>query len=178
MTPYLEADQRAAVVAEARAWLGTPYHHRALLKGVGVDCAQLPIGVFAGVGLIARFDTGEYPADWHMHKEEERYLGFVLRFASEIAPEDAQAGDLVLFKFGRAFSHGAIIVAPGVIIHASRKDHGVILDDLDRDIDLTDRPRRYFSYWRGPTASRLEDAAGLAPLDAPQAARERDRGDV
>ena len=36
---------RAAVVAEAIAWLGTPYHHRARIKGVGVDCAQLALGV-------------------------------------------------------------------------------------------------------------------------------------
>ena len=46
-----EQQERAAVVAEAKAWLGTPYHHRAKLKGVGVDCAQLPIAIYAAVGL-------------------------------------------------------------------------------------------------------------------------------
>jgi cell wall-associated NlpC family hydrolase len=133
-----EAGERAAVVAEARTWLGTPYHHRALVKGVG---------------LIERFDTGDYPNDWHQHREEERYLGVVLRFAAEIPADAAQPGDLVLFKFGRAFSHGAILVAPGVVIHASRKDRGVILDDLDRDIDLIDRPRRFFSFWARSAAN-------------------------
>lgn len=148
MPPPSEFSERARVVAEARAWLGTPYHHRACLKGVGVDCAQLPIGVWSAVGLIRKFDTGDYPADWHLHREEERYAGFVLRYADEIAPDDAQPGDLILFKFGRAFSHGAILVAPGVVIHAVRKDGCVTLGDLDRDVDLLDRPRRYFSFWR------------------------------
>lgn len=147
-----ESSERARVVAEARAWLGTPYHHRACLKGVGVDCAQLPIGVWSAVGLIEAFDTGDYPADWHLHREEERYAGFVLRFADEIAAGEAQPGDLILFKFGRAFSHGAILVAPGVVVHAVRKDGCVTLGDLDRDADLIDRPRRYFSFWKKQAA--------------------------
>jgi NlpC/P60 family putative phage cell wall peptidase len=142
-----ESSDRARVVAEARAWLGTPYHHRARVKGVGVDCAQLPIGVWAAVGLIEPFDTGEYPADWHLHREKERYLAAVLGFAAEIPAETAQPGDLILFKFGRAFSHGAILVAPGVVIHAVRKDGCVTLGDLGRDVDLLDRPRRFFSFW-------------------------------
>lgn len=144
-----EALERVAVVEEARRWLGTPYHHRACIRGVGVDCAQLPIGVWAGAGLIERFDTGEYPNDWHLHREEERYMGIVLRFASEIEPSEAQDADLILFKFGRAYSHGAIIVdvGAGLLVHASRKDRGVVLADLDRDTEL-DRPRRYFSFWK------------------------------
>ena len=26
---------RETIIAEARAWIGTPYHHQAALKGVG-----------------------------------------------------------------------------------------------------------------------------------------------
>ena len=33
------------IVTEARTWVRTPYHHQARLKGVGVDCAGLVIGV-------------------------------------------------------------------------------------------------------------------------------------
>jgi NlpC/P60 family putative phage cell wall peptidase len=145
LTP--EAEERALVIAEARSWLGTPYHHRACLKGVGVDCAQLPIGVWSAVGLIDGFDTGDYPSDWHLHRQEERYAGVVQRFAAEIAADAAQPGELILFKFGRAFSHGAILVAPGVVVHAARKDGCVCLGDLERDVDLIDRPRRHFSFW-------------------------------
>ena len=34
------------VVALARAWLGTPYHHQASLRGVGTDCLGLVRGVW------------------------------------------------------------------------------------------------------------------------------------
>lgn len=40
-----------AVIDEARAWLGTPYQHQARLKGVGVDCAGLLIGVARELGI-------------------------------------------------------------------------------------------------------------------------------
>ena len=138
---------RAAVVAEAVAWLGTPYHHRARLKGIGVDCAQLPIGVYANVGLIEAFDTGEYPPDWHLHRAGERYLAVICRLAREIDPEDVQPGDVVLFKFGRAFSHGAIVTDWPRIVHANRKDGAVVLGDALRDPDLIGRPMKAFSYW-------------------------------
>ena len=37
---------RDAIVAEARAWIGTPYRHQASLKGVGCDCLGLVRGVW------------------------------------------------------------------------------------------------------------------------------------
>ena len=40
---------RAAIVAEALAWLGTPYRHQASLKGVGCDCLGLVRGVWRAV---------------------------------------------------------------------------------------------------------------------------------
>jgi NlpC/P60 family putative phage cell wall peptidase len=143
-----EAEERVMVVNEAMSWISTPYHHRACLKGVGVDCAQLPIGVWSSVGLIEKFDTGDYPADWHLHRQEERYAGIVQRFAAEITAEEAQPADLILFRFGRAYSHGAIIVEPGIVVHAVRQDGCVTLGDLDRDAQLIGRPRRFFSFWR------------------------------
>ena len=39
------------VVAEALAWLGTPYHLHAWLKGVGCDYAGLVIGVGQAAGV-------------------------------------------------------------------------------------------------------------------------------
>lgn len=145
-----EREERAAVVNEARAWLGTPYHHRAKLKGVGVDCAQLLIGVYAGVGLVDDFDTGEYPHDWHLHREAERYLGIISRLMAEIAPVQAGPGDVLLFKVGRCFSHGALIIRRPQLIHANRRDGAVVMTDLDRDADLIGRPIKAFSYWMKP----------------------------
>ena len=46
------SDLRFAVVAAARAWLGTPYHHAADIRGVGVDCAMILVRVFCDLGLV------------------------------------------------------------------------------------------------------------------------------
>lgn len=107
---------RAEVIAELKTWLGTPYHHQGKVKGAGVDCGQLLIEVFSAVGLSARFDAGYYPPDWHFHRSEERYLGWVQKYAKPT--ETPRAGDIALFKFGRCISHGAIVVDWPLMIHS------------------------------------------------------------
>lgn len=140
------AEQRAAVVAEAMTWLRTPWAHRGRVKGAGVDCAQFVIKCYAGAGLIDDFDTGEYPRDWHIHRDEERFLTFVPAFAREIAPAQVGPGDLVVFKIGRVFSHGAIIVDYPQGIHAAVQEQMVTLCDLDRDHGLITDARKYFTH--------------------------------
>jgi cell wall-associated NlpC family hydrolase len=130
------------IVKEARTWLGTPYHHLARVKGAGVDCAQILIGVFAAISLIKEFDTGDYPMDWMMHRDEERYLGFITRYADEVT--DPQPGDVVLYRIGRCYSHGGIVVQWPEIIHASRPDRMVVLADGSQGL-LADKPR---TFWR------------------------------
>ena len=41
---------RMDAVAEARAWLDTPFHHQASIKGAGCDC----IGLIKGVGVALK----------------------------------------------------------------------------------------------------------------------------
>jgi len=139
-----EAEQRAAVVTEARSWLRTPYHHAARVKGAGVDCAMLPRAVYYAAGLIPDFTMERYPPDWHRHRDEERYLQIVARFAREV-PEPTGPGDFVLYKFGRCFAHGAVIVGWPQIIHAVIHV-GVTLDDGNAG-QLAGRPRRFFTLW-------------------------------
>ena len=62
-----EHEQREALVAASRRWLRTPYHHRARILGVGVDCAQILIASHVDAGLIEDFDVGKYTPDWHLH---------------------------------------------------------------------------------------------------------------
>lgn len=141
-----EAEQRAAVVAEARTWLGTPYHHAAGVKRAGVDCAFLLIRVYAAVGLIETFDPRPYPADWHLHRDQERYLGWVHQYARPVpAP---LPGDIVLFKFGRCVSHGAIVVDWPTVIHAYRSE-GVVLAVAGKEPIPDERIAGFFSWWEG-----------------------------
>ena len=111
---------RDAVVREARTWIGTPYHHRAAVKGAGVDCARLLIEVYAAAGVFEGFDPGDYPPDWFLHRDEERYVETILRFADEFDPHDQPIlpADVVVWKFGRTFSHGGIVTAWPTIVHA------------------------------------------------------------
>jgi hypothetical protein len=139
-------EARAAVVAEAMTWIGTPWAHMGRLKGVGVDCANLPIAVYAAVGLIADFDPPPYPRDWHIHMREERIVPVIERFGREIDPLAARAADLLVFRIGHVFSHCAIVVDPGRQgLHASVRARMVTLCDLDRDHDLITSVRRAFT---------------------------------
>lgn len=52
---------RAAIVAEARTWVGTPWVHQHREKGIAVDCVGLVIGVAKALGLLAPdFDVTGY----------------------------------------------------------------------------------------------------------------------
>lgn len=143
-----EQRQRAAVVAEARRWLGTPYHHAADVLGAGCDCGMLIVRVFVDSGLLEPFDPRPYPRDWHLHRDEERYLGFVIDRAREVAAP--LPGDVVVFRHGRSFSHGGIVSdgEPIRLIHASWPARMVIEEDLVGS-PFAAKPQRYFSYWGG-----------------------------
>lgn len=142
MTLIEEGQTRAAVVAEALSWQATPYHHRARVKGVGVDCAQILIAVYAALGLVAEIDPGEYPTDWHLHRSEELYQHW-LQHAGAWRVDEALPGDVGLFQFGRTFSHGAICLGADVWIHAYL-GRGVIVSRGEED-PLHTRP---VQYWR------------------------------
>ena len=47
---------REKIVAEARSWIGTPYHNCADIKGVGVDCGMLLVRVYVDTGVVPPFD--------------------------------------------------------------------------------------------------------------------------
>lgn len=133
---------RTAVVEEAKTWLGTPWIHHARIKHVGVDCAQFLIGVFSGAGVIESFDTGEYPIDWMLHREEERFLGWLEQYM--VPTETALPGDVAIWKFGRCFAHAAIVTEWPVVIHAFRKEKGVVWGDATLG-DLSRHERRLYT---------------------------------
>jgi cell wall-associated NlpC family hydrolase len=115
----MNAELRAAIVAEARTWLRTPYRNLGAIKGVGVDCAMLLVRVYQAVGLVpADFDPRPYSPDWYLHRDEERFLAHVLPRARRL--ERGERGDIALYRYGRSISHGAILVDDEQLIHANR----------------------------------------------------------
>lgn len=152
-----EADARAKIVLEAESWIGTPYVSNAMVKGKnggGTDCAMLLIAVYGNLGLIPKeFDPRPYPPQWHVHRNEEKYIGGVLGFAKEVAAPPIRApkpGDVVMFKLGRVFAHGAIIVDWPMVIHAI--GNGVVMkEDVSKSTTgkraLARVPQRFFTLW-------------------------------
>jgi cell wall-associated NlpC family hydrolase len=142
-----EAEHRAAIVAEALEWERTPYHHHARIKGIGVDCAQLPAAVYEAAGAIPHLEPN-YSAQWMMHRDEELYLEEIRRYAREIPLEAIQPADLIIWKFGRTYSHSAIVIDPPIVLHAVVKGGAVIRADIELDEDLKSlatNPRLAFS---------------------------------
>ena len=145
------AHEREAVVREARAWLGTPFHHASRLKGVGVDCAQFLIAVYVGLGIVESFEPGVYAVDWFLHQDGERFLGWVER--SCVATDSPERGDVMLYRYGRAVSHGAIYAGDRhgpLVIHAFR-GRGVIEEECGPGSPLGARFAGAWSptRWRG-----------------------------
>lgn len=135
--------KRAEIAAEALSWRGTPYHHHARIKGAGVDCAQLLCAVYEACGLVPKVDPGQYPIDWHLHRNEEMFSAWLARFAKP--REVPEIGDVVLFRFGRTFSHGSVFIGAGRLIHAYI-GRGVILSSADEE-PLEGRERQTWSFW-------------------------------
>lgn len=135
---------RADVLWHAHRWLGTPYHHQGRVLGVGVDCAGLLCEVYREVGLMPEIDPGNYPADWHLHRSEERILEWADRCAVPVQGEP-QPGDAVLFKFGRTFSHACIVVGWPWVIHAERRNGCVLLADVSQG-DCAGREFRAYTF--------------------------------
>lgn len=154
---FLKVEQRESVVRIARSWLGTPYEHMQRVKGCGADCAMFPLAVYQEAGLLPDVKIDYYPMDWHLHRSDERYLEFVQRFAHEV--ETPLPGDFVLYRFGRCFSHGAIVIAWPLVIH-SMMGKGVLLADGEREGQLVGRERRSFSFCFTAQTQRHREESG------------------
>ncbi len=140
------SDERAAVVAEAMSWDGTPFVSGAMIKGAGVDCAHLLVAAFAPVVTV---QVPKYPPDWFLHSDRERLLEMVRQFC--VTVETPDVGDIATFKFGRATSHAGIIVQTSptlLMIHAFRPTKGVVVDELGPDTGLSSRFAGYYRLTR------------------------------
>lgn len=133
---------RAAVVKEAESWIGTPFHHAARIKGAGIDCLMLLAEVYERAGVAAPIEPPFYVPDWHLHQGAERYVDGLVRYARPIAGPPLP-GDIALFRFGRTFSHGAIVTEWPRLIHAYWSI-GVVWGDATL-YPLKDRPARFFT---------------------------------
>jgi cell wall-associated NlpC family hydrolase len=149
-----EEEARPKIVAEALSWVGVPYRSNAMVKdkvGGGTDCAMLLAAVYGPLGLIPGWvDPRPYSPQWHIHRNEEEYMGVVLAHAHEIAGPP-RPGDVAMFKIGKVFAHGAIVIDWPNVVHAVGGSM-VLLEDVSKNRigkrALWLVPRKYFSLWR------------------------------
>ena len=113
---------RAEIVAEARTWLGTPFHHQASVKGVGGDCIGLVRGVARAVGFRDPFATGEAQrfAGYGPQPDARQLLEACRLFLRPIVISSAQAGDILLMRFCHEPQHFVLVSSrtPDRMIHS------------------------------------------------------------
>jgi NlpC/P60 family putative phage cell wall peptidase len=111
---------RPTIVAETRAWLGTPYRHQASLKGVGCDCLGLVRGVWRAIIGAEPEAVPAYASDWAEASNDETLAAAALRHLIAIEVPAALPGDVLLFRWraGLPAKHAAILTAPALMVHA------------------------------------------------------------
>ncbi|KQP12999.1 NlpC/P60 family protein [Methylobacterium sp. Leaf93] len=114
------------IVAEARAWIGTPYRHQASLKGIGCDCLGLVRGIWREFLGPEPETAPPYSASWAesalsgtdpMAEAARRHLVAVRDPLNGYTPAP---GDVLLFAFRAHLpaKHCAITSGDGTMIHA------------------------------------------------------------
>ena len=109
---------RAAIVAEAWSWLGTPYQHQASVKGAGCDCLGLVRGVWRALYGEEPETVPPYRPDWAELGGEETLLKAARRW---LRPTNRpEPGDVLLFRMHpqAPIKHAAIASAEDRMIHA------------------------------------------------------------
>jgi NlpC/P60 family putative phage cell wall peptidase len=105
---------RPHIIALARDWLGTPYHHQASLKGVGCDCIGLVRGIYRELtGAEAPEALPAYTRDWAEAQGRETLIEAARRHLVEIPRFEARPGDVLIFRWrrGSLAKHCAILSA-------------------------------------------------------------------
>lgn len=111
---------REAIVAAARAWIGTPYHHQASLKGVGADCLGLVRGVWRDVyGVEAERPPG-YSRDWGEASGIETLLAAAMRHLIPKHKSERAPGDVLVFRMrpDAIAKHAAVLTTTTTMVHA------------------------------------------------------------
>jgi NlpC/P60 family putative phage cell wall peptidase len=138
---------RADIVAEARAWIGTPYLHQASLKGIGCDCLGLVRGVWREIYGGEPETPPPYTRDWAEARGRETLAEAAGRHMVPVALGMIRRGDVLLFamKDRSPAKHCAILTAPDRMVH-SIEAHPVAEVSLWRGGDRSRRLRFAFSF--------------------------------
>ena len=112
--------RRDRIVASARTWLGTPYHHQASLRGAGCDCLGLVRGVWRDLYGNEPEPTPPYSPYWAQQGSGETLALAAARHLVPVGLGNVRPGDVLLFRWRAHLpaAHCAILAEPDRILHA------------------------------------------------------------
>ena len=115
---------RTEIVAAARAFLGTPYHHQGALAGAGCDCLGLVRGVWRALYGTEPEEPPPYTPDWGETGGREPLMDAAWRHLDPVPLAEAAAGDVLLFRLRPTLvaKHVSILTGPVRMIHAQSGD--------------------------------------------------------
>jgi cell wall-associated NlpC family hydrolase len=134
--------QAALVINDGLSWIGTPFKNCGDVKGPAgcVDCAMLLVRTHVDTGILPPFDPRPYSASWFLHQTEEKFLGWIKDRLGGVEIDRPRVGDCLVYRFGKCFSHGAILINSEEVVHAFYKSgivHVSRLDEQDLSVDRT-----------------------------------------
>jgi cell wall-associated NlpC family hydrolase len=123
----MTSDQITAMLAAARAALGTPFHHQGRKPGIGLDCIGLIVIALraAGMNVQDRTDYSRRPdgktlvaaLEEHGAKQvaDIRASGCAV---AQSEPEKIRAGNVLVFRYDKQPQHVALATGPDSMIHS------------------------------------------------------------
>lgn len=126
-----EVPVAAEILAAARRWIGTPYHHQSSTRGVACDCVGLIRGVWRDLGYAPAAPVPAYSRDWGDATGNEGVLAAARVHLTERPAGELEAGDVIVLRWRAAglAKHAAIYAGP-TFIHAF-EPHGVVEASVD-----------------------------------------------
>lgn len=127
MTPH-----QRTIVAEARSWVGTPFHHQSSIKHVGADCLGVLRGVWRSIHGQEPCVIPSYAATWDEVSKTETLWRHLGRILCPIPLNSACSGDVVLFRMreGAVAKHIGILSQTHVSFIHAYGGHGVVESNL------------------------------------------------
>lgn len=90
------------IITKAKEFIGTPYEHQGRVKGVGIDCCGLVIGVAHELGL------SDYNIDGYSRYADG--VDLLREFSEQCVPVDHyEPGDILIFRIRSVPQHCGIV---------------------------------------------------------------------